>query len=365
MPQPSGWGGDSFPPPAVNKSYGIGPLDKTAPYVMLCVFQMSRRSGKIESKEGNFNASAIAKSQLDTLSSDFTIPDAWEEFAIRMTGEGKSRNTIDVYKSGVLGLAEFLAERGMPTTVNGVSGEHIAEYLADIQQRYMPSSCRIRYSALKVFFNHLVDDDEIPDSPMRRLKPPAVPFQVREGFSHEELEALFATVGGRDFLDVRDRAIFAVMLSGGLRVAELCSVRVEDVVANGHIVIKGKGAKERVVRLGNVAGQAVRRWLRRRGRSEVPELSIGIRNQPMGTTAVKQMFRRRGKEANVTNCHPHRMRRTFALEFLDAGGLPDDLRVLMGHSSQHILRTYVAAQEQDRALKAQEQHDPADRLFGK
>ncbi len=77
------------------------------------------------------------------------------------------------------------------------------------------------------------------------------------------------------------------------------------------------------------------------------------------------MFKRRGQQAGIRSCHPHKMRRTFALAFLDAGGIPDDLRVLMGHSSQHILRTYVAAGEQDRALRAHEQHDPADRLLGK
>ncbi|MCH7811991.1 MAG: tyrosine-type recombinase/integrase [Chloroflexi bacterium] len=305
----------------------------------------------------------IAKRHLETINTGYVINDAWEEFAIRLKGEGKSKNTVAVYKSGVLGLADFLEERGMPTTVEAISGEHIAEYMASLQGRFMPATCKARFSALRVFFGWLIGEDEINDSPMRRLNPPQVPFQVREGFSREELAALFATVQGREFLAIRDRAIFAVMLSTGLRVAELCSVKVEDVVGGDHIVIKGKGAKERVVRLGNVAAQTVRRYLRRRGGSDVAALFIGVTNEPLSPQAVKLMYGRRGDQAEIKKCHPHRMRRTFALDFLDSGGLPDDLRVLMGHSSQHVLRQYVAAREQDRALRAHEEHDPADRLM--
>ena len=307
----------------------------------------------------------IAKTHLDALTLSYTIRDAWEDFATRLKGEGKAENTIEVYQGGVLGLADFLESAGMPTTVEGVSGEHIAEYLASLRDRYKPATCRARYSGLKRFFNRLVEDDEITDSPLRRLKPPQVPFQVREGFSTDELAALFATVETRDFLADRDRAIFTVMLSAGLRVAELCSVKVEDVVGGDHIIITGKGSKERVIRLGNVASQAVRRWLRRRGRSQVPELFITVRNSPLTAAAVKQVFKRRGAEAGIAHAHPHKMRRSFAMSFLESGGLPDDLRVLMGHSSQHILRTYVAQREQERALKAHEEHDPADRVLGR
>lgn len=307
----------------------------------------------------------IAKRHLETITTGFEIAAAWDDFAVRMTGELKSKNTIAVYQSGVLGLLAFLRTKGMPTTVEAVSGEHIAEYLASLPLRYKPATCRARFSALKRFFSWLVGEDEITDSPMRRLNAPAVPFQVREGFSSEELAALFATVEARDFLAIRDKAIFALMLSTGVRVAELTSITVEDVVGGEHIIIKGKGSKERVVRLGNVAGQAIRRYLRRRGGSEVPELFIGVRNTPLTTHAVKLMYKRRGEAAGISNSHPHKMRRSFALDFLDSGGHEDDLRVLMGHSSQHILRTYVAQREGERALKAHEQHDPADRAFGR
>jgi len=307
----------------------------------------------------------IAKPLSETITLSYGIEEAWDDFAVRLKGEGKSINTITTYRAGVLGLEAFLKERGMPTAVEAVSGEHIAEYLAHLQDIHKPSTCRTRYNSLRRLFAWLVDEREIDDSPMRRLHPPKIPFEVREGFTRAELEALFAAVEGRDFLSLRDRAVFVTLLSTGLRIAELCSLKVEDVVGGDHIVVRGKGSKERVVRLGHTAAVAVRRYLRRRRNSIVPDLFLTVEGKPLRPHAVKLMFVRRGKQAGIQRCHPHKMRRTFALDFLDSGGAPDDLRVLMGHSSQHVLRTYVAHREQERALKAHQEHDPADRLLGK
>ncbi len=306
-----------------------------------------------------------AKPLHETIPLSYSIEDAWDEFAVRLKSEGKAKNTILTYRAAVLGLTKFLQGRGMPLGVEAISGEHIVEYLAHLQDVHRPSTCRTRYNSLQRLFAWLVDEREIDDNPMRRLHPPKIPFEVREGFSREELDALFVTVEGRDFLAVRDRAIFAALLSTGLRVAELCSMLAEDVVGGDHIIIRGKGDKERVVRLGHTAAVAVRRYLRRRKSSPVRELFVSVKGEPLTPHAAKQVFLRRGKEAGIKRCHPHKMRRTFALGFLDSGGTADDLRVLMGHSSQHVLRTYVAAREQERALRAHEQHDPADRLLGK
>ena len=98
-------------------------------------------------------------------------------------------------------------------------------------------------------------------------------------------------------------------------------------------------------------------WLsRRKGADGRPFLSPG--EIEAGETILEATLR-----AGIAHAHPHKMRRSFAMSFLESGGLPDDLRVLMGHSSQHILRTYVAQREQERALKAHEEHDPADRVL--
>jgi site-specific recombinase XerD len=266
-------------------------------------------------------------------------------------------------------LSAYLASKGMPSGVDAISAEHVAEYLASLAGRYKASSQRARHAALVCFFDFLVAEREIDENPIRRLARPKVPFEVRPGFTDAELTALFDTVRGSDFLDVRDRAIFSVMLSAGLRANELCAINTDDLINAGpqfRVVIHGKGGKKRLAEFGLEASASLRRYYRRRKDLDGEALFVSRTGDRLTTAALKAIFSRRGREAGITNCHPHRLRRSFALEYLRAGGQAESLRALMGHSDMRVLRQYTAQHEEERAMAEKRAgHDPADRLLGR
>jgi len=284
---------------------------------------------------------------------------AWQDFEASLLAERKATRTIDSYREAVWQLASFLREMGLADDVTAITGEHIRHFLGRLNRLHKPATTHNRFRGLRRFFQWLVDEDEILAHPMAKMRPPKVPEQVRQGFTDDELRRLLKVTEGRGFLEVRDRAILMSLLSTGLRLAELCSLTVED-VQGPHVLVRGKGGKERVVRMGFKAQEAARRYLRRRRGSSERALWLSQRGQPLLDNGIKQMFYRRSDEAGVKDCHPHKMRRTHALRFLEKGGYPEDLQVLMGHSSAEIMRVYTRARERERALKAHERFDPAD-----
>src|SRR5689334_4688131 len=96
-------------------------------------------------------------------------------FKRSLLAANKSPKTIKGYLDGVRLLGDFLAERGMPTSVMGITREHVETFIADLLARWSPATASTRHKALRVFFNWLVEEGEIRESPMRHVKPPQVP----------------------------------------------------------------------------------------------------------------------------------------------------------------------------------------------
>ncbi len=98
-----------------------------------------------------------------------------ESFRRSLMAQNKSERTVQTYMEGVQLLGTFLAEKGMPTDPASIRREHVEAFIADLLERYKPSTASNRYRALRVFFGWLVDEDEISRNPMAKMKPPTVP----------------------------------------------------------------------------------------------------------------------------------------------------------------------------------------------
>jgi integrase/recombinase XerD len=169
--------------------------------------------------------------------------------------------------------------------------------------------------------------------------------------------------GEQSFEDRRDAAVLAVFLATGIRVAELAAIRYcpgdpgrSDVDLEAReIRVRGKGGRERTVRIGHEAARRLDRYLRARARHELayrPELWLRAGGRgPLDRSGIYRLVVRRGRECGV-RLYPHRFRHHFAHTWLDRGGAEGDLMELSGWVSPQMLTRYGASARGARARRS-------------
>lgn len=149
----------------------------------------------------------------------------------------------------------------------------------------------------------------------------------------------------------RDRAIILALLDTGSRAQELCDLKVGDVnMDSGAVVIRrGKGGKERIVYLGKIAREALWRYLAKRDfKDKGDPLFMTSKRGPMDRHALRKMLRLAGLRAEISEpVYPHKLRHTFAINYLRNGGDIYTLQRLLGHSSLDMVRRYLSIAEVD------------------
>ena len=126
-------------------------------------------------------------------------------------------------------------------------------------------------SSLRSFFDWLILEGERPDNPCDRVEAPKLGRYLPEVLSVEEVEKILDSVSGNDWRALRDRAILEILYGCGLRVSEACGLLISHVyLAEGFVRVVGKGNKERLVPLGEMAADAFRAYLEARPRPPSP-----------------------------------------------------------------------------------------------
>ena len=220
--------------------------------------------------------------------------------------------------------------------------------------RYSDAYASNQYRALQQFFKWLAAEDQLPD-PMAGLAPPRVPDKLVPVFTPGELTRLERACAGRSFAQRRDTAIIAVLTATGIRLSELAGLRYGDVdLWQREITVRGKGGKDRIVKIGHQAARSLDRYLRARARhaqARRPRLWLGVNNrEPLTAAGIYQMIARRGRQCGV-DAYPHRFRHHFSHTWLDRGGPEGDLMELAGWSSPQMLRRYGASARSARARR--------------
>jgi site-specific recombinase XerD len=288
-----------------------------------------------------------------------------QSFRRELEASNKSPNTIDTYIRAVSQLGNFLTEHGMPTDVAAISREHIQEYLADLYTRNKASSVNTRFRSLQQFFNWLVDEGEIPTSPMVRMKQPAFEVEPPESLSDTQVQKLLKVCAGTDFTSRRDAAIIRLMYDTGLRRGELAAMMLDDVDLDTCTVrVMGKGRKVRLQPIGQKVARDIDRYLRLRAKhhqSGLPYLWLGQAGSMTGS-GVYQVVQRRGEQAGLGHIHPHQLRHAFAHSIKSGGASDDDLMRLGGWSSRQMITRYGASQADARARETHRRLSPGDQI---
>lgn len=277
--------------------------------------------------------------------------EALEEYIIYLKIErGLSANTVTSYKRDIEKYLTFLMEKKI-TQLDEVSRFEILDFLQTLRQSGAADNSIIRMvSSLRKFHQYVKRESIVSDDPMQLIDTPKKASTLPKAISPQAVEQLLEAPDTTTPLGVRDRTILELMYATGLRISELVNLKLSDMhLTMGFIQTMGKGEKERIIPLGEIASQWLDHYLdgaRVYLQDQSPETSeyVFLNSRGKGLSRqgvwkkVKQLALEAGIDQNVT---PHTLRHSFATHLLENGA---DLRMvqeLLGHADISTTQIYT------------------------
>lgn len=251
-----------------------------------------------------------------------------------------SPNTVASYTSEV---KDFLSRCG--SDPSALTSSDVSEYLAELSSRLSKRTQAHVLSSLKSFFDWMIMEGDMEENPCDRVDAPKLGRYLPDVLSVDEVSAIIDSVKLTDEKGIRDRAILEVLYGCGLRVSEACGLLISHVyVDEGFVRIVGKGDKERLVPLGQMAAESFTSYLEVRREPAEPAFDdIAFLNRfgkPLSRISVFNMIKKQALAAGITKeISPHTFRHSFATHLIENGA---DLRVvqeMLGHES--VLTTEI------------------------
>ncbi|MCU1463510.1 MAG: site-specific recombinase XerD [Acidimicrobiales bacterium] len=260
---------------------------------------------------------------------------------------GLSPNTVAAYVTDITAFTEWAGDRlGLPGP-DAVEPLVLRRYLAYLTTKGSARrSVARKAAAVRRYFHWLHRTGAIATDPARRLSAPKGDARLPRVLSRAELTTLLDEPRATEddaAVDDRDRAVLELLYGSGLRVAELCGLRPEDVdLRRATVTVWGKGSKQRQVPMSGPSVDALRRWSASRSamvtdRTPTDAVFLNRRGGRLSPRDVRRVLDRRAPAPT----HPHALRHTFATHLLDGGA---DLRIvqeLLGHGDLATTQLYT------------------------
>jgi len=260
-----------------------------------------------------------------------------------------SAYTVKSYREDLNQAAEFFREQAGPAvTPNQITTRLLRAFLAWLHdQGYARTTISRRVAAVRSWCRFLCRQGTIQKNPADGLRGPKLDRKLPHFLNKSDMTRLLSAPND-SALGLRDRAILETLYSAGLRVSELVGLNVDDLdLTDGVATVRGKGRRERLALVGEVARLSIGRWLE--VREELLE-SIGQRSgavflnkngtrlstRSVGRLLVKYL-RKTGLDPRTT---PHTLRHTFATHLLDAGADIRGVQELLGHKNLTTTQIY-------------------------
>ncbi len=264
--------------------------------------------------------------------------------------------TCTSYARDIATLLELTKE----TPLDQLQIYHIRRFIAQLHAKgFSGRSLARMLSAWRGLYNYLARDHGYTSNPCAGLRAPKAPKTLPHVLSPDEAAKLLEFSTG-DLMALRDKAMFELFYSSGLRLAELVSLEPENLsFSDGTVRVIGKGGKTRIVPVGSQAIQALSAWMKLRETLLKPgetALFLSRYGKGISSRSISQQLKIRALQQGISaNVHPHMLRHSFASHLLQSSGDLRAVQEMLGHASisttqiythldfQHLAKVYDAA----------------------
>jgi len=268
---------------------------------------------------------------------------------------GSSANTLASYRRDLRRYVDFLAHRGH-SSLDAVDSTTVSDFLAALREgnpQHPPlsaSSAARAVVAVRGLHKFAYADGQVASDVAREVKPPAPPRRLPKAISIDDVERL---LDAADFdqtpLSIRDRALLEILYGTGARISEAVGLDIDDIdLAEGTVLLRGKGGKQRLVPLGSFAASAVSAYLVRvrpdlvRVGRGTPKVFLNSRGGPLSRQSAWTVLRAAADKAGLAvDISPHTLRHSFATHLMEGGADVRVVQELLGHASVITTQIYT------------------------
>lgn len=265
-----------------------------------------------------------------------------------------SPNTIEAYQRDLKKLIAFIKEQGLD--LKQLTYEDLQQFLAELhEQKIQPRSVARIISGIKSFYRFLLIDGYIENDPSELLEMPQIGLKLPDVLSVNEIDQILNTIDVSTTEGQRNRAMLEVLYSCGLRVSELTSLRISDIYpTEGFIRVEGKGSKQRLVPISDIALREISNYIYLRGfitpqKGAEDILFLNRRGAPLTRVMVFLIIKQQTELAGIhKKVSPHTFRHSFATHLLEGGANLRAIQEMLGHAKittteiyTHIDREYL------------------------
>ncbi|PKN87792.1 MAG: hypothetical protein CVU46_03165 [Chloroflexi bacterium HGW-Chloroflexi-8] len=288
-----------------------------------------------------------------------TLSQAIAGYLINLSARHLSPNTVSDYTNTLTKLTKNL---GNDIPISDIGIDQVNAFLAGFTTLSNKTLSNY-HSTLSSFFEWMIINKLVKNNPVKfvlRAKPerrvidPVPEMEIKallDAASHSRDYARSGKKTCRNKLPTADRntAIIFFILDNGLRVTELCNLQIKDLdLKQLRAFIMGKGSKERYVPFSPRTSQAIWRYHSKRGELYLDDFVFSTElNRQMERGYILKMLSSASERAGISHVHPHRLRHTFAINYLRAGGDIFTLQMILGHESLDMVRHYSRIAQSD------------------
>lgn len=266
-----------------------------------------------------------------------------DEFLVDLKyAKNYSENTVSSYQNDLSKLYEYIGKK----RIENVSHADIVKYIESLGDLKEKSLAR-NMSSLRMFYDFMVKKKYIKKSPMDGVEGPKIGKYLPDVLTIDEVDRLLDFEGENNFT-FRDRCILELLYSTGLRISELISLTLVNInLQDCFVKVMGKGAKERIVPLNDVAVDYLKRYVNDVRPQMLKgfmaeELFLNNHGKGLSRQAIFKMIKKRAEDVGIEkSISPHTLRHSFATHLLQNGADIRFIQELLGHAELGTTEIYT------------------------